>query len=338
MRRELRKDPATGQWVLVRQREQEWKPDAECPFCPGNEGLTPPEIAAYRKEGATANGPGWQVRVIPERDPFFQIEEELLREGLGMYDRISTRGASEILVEDPAHDLGLAGMAEEQLGRVLWMYRDRLQDLKRDTQIRDVLITRRHKKAGARITHPYSRIMAAPILFGDTRNELDRAREYYLYKHRCIYCDILREEVALEVRVVRLTTHFLAFVPYAGRAAYETWILPRRHACAYETISPEQVTDLAQLLKGLATTFARRLGDPPFEQLLHSAPNLAAKILPDEWATVARDYHWHLEVAPHPERLTRVGGIAINEVPPEQAARVLREAWPAEPARPGPQG
>ena len=337
MRGELRKDPATGRWVLVRQREQGWKADAECPFCPGNEHLTPPEIAAYRKEGAIPNGPGWQVRVVPERDPFFQVEDDLLREGLGMYDRISTRGASEIVIEDPSHDQALAGMAEEQVVRVLWMYRDRLQDLKRDAKIRDVLITRRYKKLGARITQPYSRILAAPIIFGQIRTELDRAREHYLYKRRCIYCDILREEIALEARIVRLTPHFLAFVPYAAPAGSQTWILPRQHACTYETISPEGVNDLAGLLKGLAATFHRALGDPPFELALHTAPNLAVKLLPDEWATVARDYHWHLEVTPHPERLTLVGGITVNETPPEQAARLLREAW-ASAGRETPQG
>lgn len=329
MRGELRKDLATGQWVLVRQPEQEWQADAECPFCPGNEHLTPPEIAAYRKEGAMPNGPGWQVRVVPERNPFFQVEDDLLREGLGMYDRISTRGASEIVIEDPAHDRALAGMAEEQVVRVLWMYRDRLQDLKRDAKIRDVLITRRYKKPGARIPHPYSRILAAPIIFGQIRTELDRAREHYLYKRRCIYCDILREEIAAEARIVRLTPHFLVFVPYAARTACQTWILPRQHACAYETVSPEGVNDLAGLLKGLAATFDRALGDPPFELALHTAPNLAVKLLPDEWATVARDYHWHLELTPHPERLALVGGITVNETPPEQAASLLRGAWAA---------
>src|SRR5262249_28753926 len=131
MKGELRKDPVTGKWVLVRRRGvRPWEGTAGvCPFCPGEERLTPPEIAAYRPEGSAANGPGWQVRVIPEGDPYFIIEEELVREGVGMYDRISSRGASEIVVEDPGHDVRLAGMEQEQLVRVLWMYRDRIQDL-----------------------------------------------------------------------------------------------------------------------------------------------------------------------------------------------------------------
>ena len=90
----------------------------------------------------------------------------------------------------------------------------------------------------------------------------------------------------------------------------------------------EVVADLAGLLGGLFRTLNGKLGDPPFEMTLYTAPNLAAKILPGEWSTIADDYHWHLEVIP---RLTRVAGFEwgtgfyINPVPPEDAASFLRE-------------
>src|SRR5262245_24507101 len=111
---ELRKDPTTGQWVLVHRGAwaQESADSSECPFCPGNEAMTPPEIAAYRPSGSPPDSPGWQVRVVPERDPYFAIERELLREGVGMFDRVSNRGASEILVEDPSHELKLHEASE----------------------------------------------------------------------------------------------------------------------------------------------------------------------------------------------------------------------------------
>src|SRR5262245_26191380 len=103
MRGELRKDPGTGKWVLVR-AEPSGKKDSDpgtCPFCPGNEHLTPREIAVYRPPSGGENGASWEVRVIPERDPYFVIEADLVREGIGMFDRISARGASEIVVESP---------------------------------------------------------------------------------------------------------------------------------------------------------------------------------------------------------------------------------------------
>ena len=324
---DLRKDPTRGQWVLVRPRGGAEPAAAECPFCPGNEASTPPEIAAYRKEGSAPNSPGWQVRVIPEADPYFRVEWDLVREGVGMYDKITPRGASELIIESPSHEDTLAGMGPDQLERVLWMYRDRLEDLKRDPKIRDILITRRYGKPGSRISHPYSRVTAIPVIFDDLRRELRESREYYQYKRRCLFCDLLRQEQADDDRVVRLTPFFLVVVPYAARAPFETWILPRQHSCAYETLAPEAAADLARLLIGYFGVLAARLGNPSFELALHTAPNLTAKILQDEWATIADDYHWHLEIVVQPERATRVGGIAVNEVPPEEAARRLRATW-----------
>jgi UDPglucose--hexose-1-phosphate uridylyltransferase len=327
MKGELRKDPATGKWVLVRRPgSRPWDGGGDaCPFCPGNERLTPSEITAYRPAVSRAHEPGWQVRVIPEGDPYFTIEEELVREGVGMFDRISNRGASEILIETPHHDATLATMDEEQLARVLWMYRERILDLKRDSKIRNVVVTRRHGKVGARIRHPYSRILATPIIFDDIRAELTQAREYYGYKRRCVYCDIVREETMSGERVVRTTPAFVAFVPYAARAAYEIRVLPRRHACAFEEIPGEQAAELARLLRDLAGLLTKALGGPPFEMVLHTAPNLQVKVLQGEWDTIARDYHWHVEIVPGPDHKTAVAGIAVNEILPEEAARLLRE-------------
>jgi len=333
---ELRKDPTTGHWVLVRPAGASGGPPAAgapCPFCPGNEGMTPQEIVAYRPDGLPANGLGWQVRVFPDRNPYFRIEEELIREGVGMFDRISVRGGSEILVEDPDHWATLAAMDEEQIGRVLWMYRDRVVDLKRDPQIRNVVVTRRHKKPGARIHHPYSRILATPIVFDDVRTELVQAREYYAYKRRCVWCDAMREELQTRERLIRVTRHFVAFVPYAARAPFDLRIVPRHHACAYDDVQPDQVGDLARLLRELAGALAKSLGDPPVDLSLHTAPNLQAKVLQREWQTIAKDYHWHVELTAHTPGRTGIGGIAVNERPPEEAAAELREAggW-GEPA------
>ena len=138
-------------------------------------------------------------------------------------------------------------MAPAALEAVLWMYRDRLVDLKRDGQIRDILVSRRHKKPGVPPHHPYSRVSAIPIVFDETRRELREAREYYQYKRRCLYCDMLRQEIAAEERVVSLTPTFAALVPYAARGPLETWILPRQHGCSFEEgLTAETARDLAR--------------------------------------------------------------------------------------------
>jgi len=325
---ELRKDPTRGRWVLVRPATSRPAPTDECPFCPGNESLTPPEITAYRKDDSSADGPGWSVRVIPEVDPYFRVEQGLTREGVGLYDRISPRGATELIIEAAAHEETAASMSEGQWEQVLWMYQDRIRDLKRDVNIRDILITRRHRAPGSRISHPYSRVTAIPIIFDDVRAKLREAREYYEYKRRCVYCDIMRQELAGGERVIRATEQFVVLSPYAPRTPFETWILPRQHSCAYEQgLRGEMVSDLAALLVGLFRTLAGPLGDPAFELVLYGAPNQAAKVLPGEWSTIMEDYHWHIEVAPDPQRSSRVGGIYVTDTAPEEAAAKLRKLW-----------
>ena len=332
---ELRKDTTGGRWVLVRPSS---KPplESDCLYCPGAEHLAGPEIAAYRHDASPPNGPGWTVRVVAEHDPYFRIEWELVREGVGMFDVITPRGASELIIESPRHDDTMASMGREHVESILWMYRDRIVDLKRDGQIRDILISRHHRKPGVGPHHPYSRVSAIPIVFDATRRELREAREYYQYKRRCLYCDVVRQELASEERVVHLTRFFAALVPYAARTPLETWILPRRHGCSFEdALNPEVVGDLALLLSGLFRALASGFGDPSYELVLHNAPNVRSRVMKGDWATIQDDYHWHIEVLPHLERINRVGGIYVNELPPETAAASLRDAWDASAA---PQG
>jgi UDPglucose--hexose-1-phosphate uridylyltransferase len=303
-------------------------PEGDCPFCPGAEAASAPEIAAYRKEGSAPNTADWTVRVVPEPDSYFRVECELVREGVGMFDMITPRGASEVIVESPRHDDTLATMGPEQIESVLWMYRDRLLDLKRDGQIRDILVSRRHRKPGVAPHHPYSRVTAIPIVFDETRRELREAREYYQYKRRCLYCDMLRQEVSAEERVARLTPSFVALQPYAPRGALETWILPRRHACSFEeSLTAETAPDLARLLSEYFRILTHKFGDPGYELALHTAPNLRSRILQGEWTTIRDDYHWHLELVGQPERANRIGGILVTETSPEQVAAELRLAW-----------
>jgi UDPglucose--hexose-1-phosphate uridylyltransferase len=324
---ELRKDPTRGQWVLIRPKGESGL-DGPCPYCPGAESLSGGEIAAYRKQGSPPNSPDWTVRVVPEADAYFRIEWELAREGVGMFDMITPRGASELIIESPRHDDTPATMPLEQIEAVLWMYRDRLLDLKRDGQIRDILISRRHRKPGVPVHHPYSRVTAIPIVFDETRRELREAREYYQYKRRCLYCDILRQEISAEERLVRLTPRFAALVPYAPRGPEELWIFPRQHACSFEdSLTADSARDLARLLSDAFGALARTFDDPSYEMELHTAPNLRSRILQGDWATIRDDYHWHIEIVAQPERVNRLGGIFINENAPEVTAAAFRDAW-----------
>jgi UDPglucose--hexose-1-phosphate uridylyltransferase len=143
---------------------------------------------------------------------------------------------------------------------------------------------------------------------------------------------MLRQEIGAEERVVRLTPGFVALVPYAARTPLEVWIVPRQHACCYEeALTPQGARDLASLVSQLFRTIGKGFGDPGYELVLHNAPNLRSRILQGDWATIRDDYHWHIEIVAQPERANRVGGIFVNERPPEGTAADLRQAWEGQP-------
>jgi len=329
---QLRKDPILGRWVIMsterKQRPSDFQMEPQpaqpaqlCPFCTGNESKTPPEILAYREEGSLRDKPGWHVRVIPNRVPVLRVEGQLERRGLGMYDMITGVGAHEIIIETPKHDVDIADLSPVQIERLLWAYRDRSIDLSRDQRFRYILIFRnRGVSAGGVVSHPHSQLIATPIVPRRVEEEIGGAKLYYSYKERCIFCDMIRQEVVERKRVVTENRNFLAFEPFAPRFAFETWVMPKFHACSFPLVDSEQITDLAYCLKETLVRIKEVLGDRPYNYVIHTAP----MPLKDQDA-----YHWHIEVLP---KLARVAGFEwgsgfyINSTLPEDAAELLRAA------------
>jgi len=264
--------------------------------------------------------------VLPERVPLLQVEGDIRREGLGIFDCVSARGASEIVIECPDHNASWDLLPAQDIERVLWMYRERVEDLYRDPQIRAVLILRRERTSAARITHPFSRILGAPIIFDDLRQELATARHYFAYKQRCIYCDIVRQEREDGLRVVEETPHFTVYSPYGSHRPFETWVVPLTHRHRFEDLSPDQVVDLAQALQRTFQRLHAVQPGSPLDFRLHTAPNQGMRVRDDEWQTLPEDYHWHMEILPDGAAGETIGGFAVNPVPPEVAAKQLREA------------
>jgi UDPglucose--hexose-1-phosphate uridylyltransferase len=328
---ELRKDPITGRWVIISTDRQKRPNDfrfesatilgrEHCPFCPGHESMTPPEVLAYRTEGAP-NTPGWSVRVVPNKFPALQVEGNLDRLGEGMFDRMRGIGAHEVIIETPDHDRPLAAMSEGEIERVLWACRERMLDLKRDFRLKYILVFKNHgAAAGATLSHPHSQLIALPIVPDYVRDEIDGARRHFGLKERCVFCDIITQDLADGRRVVEENADVVAIAPFAPRFAFETWLLPRRHGSRFEEADRSQYFGLARALKSVLQRMDRALESPPFNLIIHTSPFSE---------DVSDVYHWHVEVMP---KLTRVAGFEwgtgfyINPTSPEEAARVLRAA------------
>lgn len=327
---ELRRDPVSGRWVILSteraRRPLDFKVEptvrqsGPCPFCEGNEATTPPEILAFRANGSGPNTPGWTLRVVPNKFPALQIEGNLNRRGDGIYDMMNGVGAHEVVIEAPTHEISMARLPVAAVRDTLFAYRDRMVDLARDPRLRYVLIFKNYgEAAGASLEHTHSQLIALPILPRLVNTEVTRAREFWDLKERCIFCDIVAQEIEQGRRIVSANDDFVAFAPYAPRFPFETWILPRGHASAFDTTPAAQFDPLAALLSDILRRLDRALADPPYNLVVHTAPF-------NERET--GHYHWHIEIMP---KLTRVAGFEsgsgfyINPTPPEDAARYLRD-------------
>ena len=281
--------------------------------------MTPPEILGYR-QGGQPNDPNWTLRVVPNKFPALRIEGDLGKAADGIYDRMRGIGAHEVVIESERHDVDLFDLPEKRFEDVLWAYRDRLVDLSKDHRFKSVLIFKNHgAAAGASLTHSHSQLIALPVIPKRVMEEMNGCREYYRFRDRCLFCDIIVQEMEQKVRIVEETGEFLAFSPYAPRFPFETWIVPKRHQCAYEMIEGDQAKALASVFRRTLRRLNLALENPPFNFIVHSAP----------FQERAADFfHWHIEIMP---KLTKVAGFEwgsgfyINPTPPEESAKYLRE-------------
>lgn len=326
---ELRKDPIVGRWVIIAKSRAKRPHDFEstprvggkfCPFCEGNEDATPGEIIAYRKHGTAANRPGWRVRVVPNKFPALEIEGELNKRGEGIYDLMRGVGAHEVIIESPKHVFSSGQLPEESLREVFWVYRDRMVDLKKDPRLVYGMIFKNvGAAAGASLEHTHSQLIVTPIVPISVWEEMTGSLEFYNYRGRCVYCDMIQQELASEKRIVLDRPGFVAFCPFASRFPFETWILPKLHSSHYENIQKNGVEEVAAVMKEVISRIELALDGPAYNYIIHTAPFDSQEL---------GHYHWHIEVIP---RLTKMAGFEwgtgfyINPVPPEDAAAFLRE-------------
>lgn len=330
---ELREDPITGRWVIIATERskrpsdfpvrEEVRKSGNCPFCQGNEALTPPEIMSYRREGTAADEPGWWIRVVPNKFPALErgeLKEKPQQDG--PYTRLKGIGAHEVIIESAEHDVSLENQSTRQIEDIFRAWRDRLYFLRNLDDVKYVQIFKNEGAvAGASLQHPHSQIIAVPVIPDVVREELRGAEAYYNSEGECLYCRINVLEQEKRVRLVAENDSFVAFCPFASRFPFETWISPRKHQADFSAMDDHLLGKMGLIIRDTLKTLTSSLKNPPYNMVLHTAP------------TGYEDsayYHWHLEILP---RLTTVAGfewgtgIYINPTPPEEAARYLREAY-----------
>lgn len=266
------------------------------------------------------------MRVVPNSAPRLRIEGDLGRRAEGFHDLMNGVGAHEIIAETPRHDRSLHELEIHEISDVIRAYVARRVDLKGDKRMHYVLIFKNHgEAAGAHtVSHSISQLMALSVTPRAVKTKLMIARDYFALKERCLYCDVLQEELNVRKRLIAENQDFLALAPFASRFPFEIAIFPKSHNSAFSRISAGQIGSLAEILRDVLRKLDRALGGPPSNLSLQDRPFLRPRA--GYWNTIEEDFHWHLEVLPQIARITGfewASGFFYNPVPPEIAARCL---------------
>jgi len=333
---EFRKDLLTNTWIIMApERAQrpmdvgqvpalveeltQW--DQYCPFCPGNELMTPPEVLAYRKPGTGSNQEGWTLRVVRNKYPALSPNAEpepVKKEDL--QESIEGFGYHEVVIETTSHSRDFAQMDIGEIEDVIWVWRDRLLSLRADKRVRYALVFKNYgHSAGASLRHPHSQIIATPMIPKKIKEEVDSMRTYYDKTGECLLCAMLHDEKNDGKRIVEENESFTAYCPYASASAYEIMIVPNQHTPEFIETNGIGVKDLSQIFWSVFRRLNAAVGGlVPYNLWIHNNP---------WWQDCDTSFfHWHIELVP---RLTQLAGFEvgsgffINHTLPEEAAQKL---------------
>jgi UDPglucose--hexose-1-phosphate uridylyltransferase len=323
---EIRKDFLLDRWVLIApERAQRPMPPAVgplgddkdgCPFCPGHEALTPPEVLALGRSRSEPDTPGWSVRVFPNKFPALRASTTV--EGIGVFEAEPGLGIHEVLVESPDHGARWHRMSSSERECVLDAVRQRMIALEADSAVGSVLVFRNEgRAAGATLTHPHLQILGLPRVPPLVEAEMHAARVRYDAEGACVWCRLLEGECATGERVVEAGPDTVTLAPFAPRVPYELWILPLAHEASFTDASARVRKAMATALAEAASRLEGLLGEVAYNWFLHSARGGEA----------APHYHWHAEILPrtvHAAGFEWGSGMFLHPVPPEEAASALR--------------
>jgi UDPglucose--hexose-1-phosphate uridylyltransferase len=327
---ELRQNFATKEWVVIA-TERARRPEqmaqhrqhkelaafvATCPFCPGNESLTPPEI--LRVPAAAANP--WHVRVVANKFAALDRSTNPVRTVHRSRHAVNGFGVHDVIVETPDHSQVLALMPDSYVAEILRVYKTRYDELSLDPRIAHITIFKNHGvDAGTSLEHPHSQLVATPVISHQVRERFQHAMRHYDDYGECMFCQMLAEELEEGHRIVMVSEHFVALELYASPVPFCTHIYPRRHTASYGDVSTAEINELARVLRTTLAKLYHGLGNPDFNFSIRSAPAESVGV---------KYFHWYVSVIP---RLTRVAGFElgsgmfINTVLPEAAAEFLRK-------------
>jgi UDPglucose--hexose-1-phosphate uridylyltransferase len=327
---EIRQDLTTKEWVIIATERKKRPSDfvhgapkidrpsfvASCPFCPGNESMTP--SPTLTQVGAADS---WQVRVFGNRFPAVASDgtDRRKREN-GFFLSMGGVGFHEVIVETPEHNKSLALMKDTEIAAVLHAYQSRYQAMAQTGKVKSIIIFKNHGPfAGTSLEHPHSQLVATQVVPRHMRIQYEVATSYFDDNGSCLYSDLAAREAEAGKRVIMDTKSCTVFHPFASHRPFETWIMPKANQANFGAASSSDLIELASVLRTTLLKLYLGLDDPDFNLVIDSAP------VGEERADF---YQWHMRIIP---RITEVAGfeigsgIYINTALPEETAEFMRD-------------
>jgi UDPglucose--hexose-1-phosphate uridylyltransferase len=325
---EFRQNMVSKEWVIIAterakrpdqflQKKEGRKPlpshQKDCPFCPGNESMTPPPVFSIERNGS------WSLRVVPNKFAALQSDLTTTRKHEGRFLKADGYGIAEVIIETPLHNRSIATMDLEEVKNTVLTYRERYNAISKTNRVDLITIFRNYgEKAGTSLEHPHSQIIATPIVPPHVRNPLYQSQLACDTYGDCIYCGMMEEEQRQQVRIVKETQYFLVICPFASRSPFETRIYPKIHHSSLATVSDQELNDFAFALQDTLKRLSIGLNDPDYNYVIRSAPVEDTHVKYD---------HWYAVIVPKlttPAGFEIGTGIYINSTLPEQCADFLR--------------
>ena len=315
---QIRHDPIHDEWVIVaahRQGRTHLPPASECPLCPSRPGH-PTEVPAA----------DYDVVVFENRFPALVVEPAGVEARGEPLLRRPGVGRCEVVAYTSDHDALFADLPGERLATVARTWVERTAALSVIDGVEYVYcFENRGEEIGVTLHHPHGQIYAYPFVPPRVGRALAVAEEHHAATGRCRFCDVVAAELDAGERVVAQTERFVAFVPHAARWPFEVHLYSRRHVPDLGSLAPDELDEAVALQ-------AHVLGR--FNALFPAPPPYIASWLQAPVRRGRERWHLHLEVLSarrSPTKLKYLAasesgvGVFINDVAPEEAARLLRE-------------
>lgn len=316
------RNPITSKVSLLstaRGNRPKGKTGTECPFCAGNEDMTPPAIFEVPEE----KGKNSRIRIVPNKYPLLP------------------GGAHDVIIDHDQHTILIPEMGDAHLTVLFSLFQKRMAEMYAANQdVRLVQIFKNFgRDAGGSLPHTHSQMTAIPLVPHNIKAEINNGKKHYRQTGRCIFCDLIDEtktfmltvydskEKMLQQRVdigryiIDRSQHFMALVQPAPSHDYEVWIIPLMHHADFLDFSAEEMSDFAGIFRRTMARLHAVIENLQYNFFIHSLPH-GEKF--DERKVF---YHTHLEIV---QRMTPESGfekstrLYLLEKDPAAVAEQLR--------------